>query len=75
MLDKYSKSLSYNDIEIFKSYNPPKDLYVEVRALVDIGIINIKDSEEIKIEKNHTYNLKKSDVEIYLRKGLMIINE
>ena len=44
MLNKYSKSLSYNDMEIFVGYNPPKDLYVEVRALEDIGIINIKDS-------------------------------
>ena len=75
MLNKYSKSLSYDDVDLFKSYNPPKDLYVEVRALVDIGNINIKDSEQIRIEKNHTYNIKKSDVELYLRKGLMVINE
>jgi len=40
---KYSKSLSINDVEIFKSYNPPKDLYVEVRAIDDIGVIQLKD--------------------------------
>lgn len=44
LLNKYSKSLSFNDMEIFKSYNPPKDLYVEIRAVEDIGIIEVKDS-------------------------------
>ncbi len=44
LIKKYSKSLSLNDIDIFKGYNPPKDLYVEVRALDDIGIIDLKDS-------------------------------
>ena len=75
LIKRYSKTLSLNDIDIFKSYNPPKDLYVEVRALDEIGTIDLKDSGEMKIEKNHTYHLKRSDVEIYIRKGLMVINE
>ncbi len=75
LLKRYSKTLSVNDIDIFKGYSPPKDLYVEVRALDDIGVIELKDSGEMKIETNHTYHLKRSDVEIYIRKGLMVINE
>lgn len=69
----YSKKLSLVDMDLTKDYAPPKDLYVEVRALEDLAI---KEKGVVrKIEKNQSYLLKRSDIDIYIRKGLFTINE
>ena len=61
---------------------PPTDLLVEILATEDIGKVKTKNGGidyffilEIKLEKNMTYFLRKSDIEPLLRKGLVTLNE
>lgn len=61
-------------MDLTKDYNPPKDLYIEVRALDNIP--NIKTHEGvINVEKNHTYAFRRADIEHFLRLGMFVINE
>lgn len=74
LIKTYSKLLSFSDMDLTKDYNPPKDLYIEVRALDNIP--NIKTQEGvINVEKNHTYSFRRADIEHYLRLGMFVINE
>lgn len=74
LINHYSKMLSFSDMDLTKDYNPPKELYVEVRALDNIN--NIKTYEGVvNVEKNHTYSFRKSDIEHFLRRGMFVINE
>ena len=74
LINHYSKKLSFSDMDLTKDYNPPKELYVEVRALDNIN--NIKTYEGVvNVEKNHTYSFRKSDIEHFLRRGMFVINE
>lgn len=74
LINKYSKMLSFSDMDITKDYLPPKDLYVEVRALENLNKIKTQEGD-VKIVKNHTYSFRRSDVEHYLRAGLFVLNE
>lgn len=74
LINKYSKNISECDFDLTKNYQPPKEIYIEVRALQDIN--NLKTFEgEINVVKNHTYSFRKNDIEHYIRKGLFAINE
>ena len=74
IINKYSKTQSYIEIDVTKDYTPPKDLYVEVRAL-DNGKIKEKNGNVMNININQTYLLKKSDIDLWIRRGLFTINE
>ena len=70
----YSKMISDSEMDLTKDYKPPKDIYIEVRALENID--NVKTHEGIiNVEKNHTYSFRKNDIEHYLRMGMFAINE
>jgi hypothetical protein len=73
IVTNYHKKLSLIDLDLTKDYTPPKDLYVEVRALEDMTITENGGSR--KIEKNQSYLLKRTDIDLYIRRGLFSINE
>ena len=76
LIERYSKTISESDFNLTKDYIPVKDIFVEVRALDDIKNVSIDSGKKkIKLIKNHTYTLKKNDIEHYLRKGMLVINE
>ena len=74
LISRYSKMIGDTDFDLTKDYLPPKDLYIEVRALKDIKNINTFEGK-INVTKGHTYSFKRQDIEHYLRSGLMVINE
>ena len=76
LINRYSKTISESDFNLTKDYAPVKDIIVEVRALEDIRNVPV-DSGKKKLnhKKNHTYTLKKNDIEHYLRRGMLVINE
>ncbi len=73
ILSAYSKKQSFVDLDLTKDYTPPKDLYVEVRALEDFTLKEKRYAT--KIEKHQSYLLKRSEIEIYIRRGYFSINE
>lgn len=73
-VSSYSKMLSLTDFDLTKDYAPPKDLYVEVRALENIRGIQTKEGK-INVVKNHTYSFRRSDIEHFIRIGILVINE
>jgi len=73
LITAHSKKQSLVDMDLRKDYAPPKDLYVEVRALEDITIK--EKGVDRSIEKNQSYLLRRSDVEVYIRRGYFQINE
>jgi hypothetical protein len=73
ILETYSKKQSLVDLDLTKDFAPPKDLYVEVRALEDFSL---KEKGTIKkINKHQSYLLKRSDIESYIRRGYFSVNE
>ncbi len=75
LINKHSKTQCLVELDLTKDYHPPKDLYLEVRALEDIKDITIKNGNSISVTRNNTYLLKRSDIDIYIRRGLFSINE
>ena len=69
-------NISESDFNLTKDYAPVKDIIVEVRALENIKNVSIDSGKKkINLIKNHTYALKKNDIEHYLRRGMLVINE
>jgi GINS complex subunit 1 len=50
--------------------SPPKELMVEIRVLQDCGEI-FTDSGPVNLERNTTHYLKRSDIESFIRQGLV----
>ena len=60
---------------IFSNYalqdlQPPKDLYIEVRVVVDCGEI-MTDTGSVNLEAGTVHFLRRSDVEHLIRQGML----
>ena len=76
LINRYSKTISESDFNLTKDYVPAQDIIVEVRALEDIRNVPVDSGKKkLNLIKNHTYTLKKYDIEHYLRRGMLVINE
>ena len=76
LINRYSKTISESDFNLTKDYAPVNDIFIEVRALENIQNVPIESGKKkINLIKNHTYTLKKFDIEHYLRRGMIVINE
>ena len=76
LINRYSKTISESDFNLTKDYTPSKDIIVEVRALEDIRNVTVDSGKKkMNLIKNHTYTLKRYDIEHYLRRGMLVINE
>jgi hypothetical protein len=73
ILEEYSKKQSLVDLDLTKDYAPPKDLYLEVRALEDFSLK--EKGTTINFHKHQSYLLKRSEIESYIRRGYFSINE
>ena len=49
-------------LDLTKDLDPPKDLYIEVRVVKEVGDIITEDGGVLKLELNSTHYLKISDV-------------
>jgi hypothetical protein len=74
IVNQYSKKISLCDLDLTQDFTPPKDLYVEVRALENLKITE-KSGTIRSIKKNQSYLLKRSDAENYIRIGSLVVNE
>ncbi len=74
IVNLYSKKLSLCDLDLTQDFTPPKDLFVEVRALENLKITE-KSGTVRSIKKNQSYLLKRSDAESYIRRGSLVVNE
>ena len=76
LINRYSKTISESEFNLTKDYVPVKDIIVEVRALENIKNVPIDSGKKkLNLIKNHTYTLRKYDIEHYLRRGMLVINE
>ena len=76
LINRYSKTISDSEFNLTKDYIPSKDIILEVRALEDIKNVPIDSGKKkLNLIKNHTYTLRKYDIEHYLRRGMLVINE
>ena len=76
-LDGYNKAISNmfgtegNHIDLTVDFNPPKDLFIEVRVNKDYGTVTLPESGEVKLQKNSTHLLRRSEVDNLLKRGIM----
>ena len=64
-LGKYQQDY---DLDLTQDLQPPKELHIEVRVLVDCGEI-WTDSGPVHLDANTTHFLRRSDVEHLIRQG------
>ncbi|KAJ1417921.1 hypothetical protein B484DRAFT_400647 [Ochromonadaceae sp. CCMP2298] len=67
LLSEVNESL---DLDLGQDLEPPRDLFIEVRVLQDCGRI-MTDSGPVNLDKGSLHCLKRSDVEQFVREGLM----
>ena len=76
-IDNYNKAVSNmfandsNNIDLTVDFNPPKDLFLEVRVNKDYGTVYLPESGEVKLQKNTTHNLRRSEVDHLIKRGIM----
>ena len=76
-LDTYNKAMSNmfgqdsNHIDLSVDFNPPKDLFIEVRVNKDYGTVMLPESGEVRLQKNTTHLLRRSEVDHLLKRGVM----
>lgn len=59
------------DLTLTTDQHPPKELYVEVRALKDLGEIQTEDGP-VKMEAHTMHLLRRTDAELLIRQGALI---
>ena len=62
------------DLDLTKDLDPPKDLYIEVRVVDEIGSFTTNEGVILNLEKNSTHYLKISDVRFLMKKFLMFLD-
>ena len=76
-LDTYNKSISNmfandtNNIDLSVDFNPPKDLFLEVRVNKDYGTVMLPESGEVRLQKNSTHLLRRTEVDHLIKRGIM----
>ena len=75
-IDTYNKAVSNmfgsdNHIDLTVDLNPPKDLFIEIRVNKDYGTVYLPESGEVKLQKNTTHNLRRSEVDHLIKRGIM----
>ena len=76
-IDEYNKSVSdmfksdSNNLDITVDFNPPKDLFIEVRVNKDYGTVMLPESGEVLLQKNTTHLLRRSEVDNLIKRGIM----
>ena len=75
LIEDYSKNAVKWNIDITTTLEPPRELYVEVKVLEDLGEVYLADTGTVKLQKNSVHYLKKSDIEGFLKQGSLIEND
>ena len=76
-IDSYNKAVSNmfsndsNNIDLTVDFNPPKDLFLEVRVNKDYGNVILPESGEVRLQKNTTHLLRRSEVDHLIKRGIM----
>ena len=76
-LETYNKSVSNmfsndsNNIDLTVDFNPPKDLFIEVRVQKDYGMVVLPESGEVRLQRNGTYLLRRCEVDNLIKRGIM----
>ena len=76
-LDNYNKQISNmfghdsNHMDLTVDFNPPKDLFIEIRVNKDYGTVTLPESGEVKLQKNSTHLLRRSEVDHLIKRGIM----
>ena len=63
ILAKYSEQATKSSMDITTSMTPPKELFVEVRVLEDLGEIMLESGNNVLLTKDTVMTLKWSDAE------------
>lgn len=59
-------------VELLTNMQPPKDLFVEVRALKDLGEIVLESGHAVVLNKNTTHYVRRSDVELLIKQDSLV---
>jgi GINS complex subunit 1 len=67
-LGEYMRTVN---LDLTSFVEPPKEPYIEVRALQDCGEIVSNDGSSIRLDKNSTNLVRREDVEHLIKQGLL----
>lgn len=64
-------SFDPTSIDLTVDFNPPKDLFIEVRVNKDYGTVILPESGEVHLLKNSTHLLRRTEVDHLIKRGIM----
>jgi GINS complex subunit 1 len=71
LVSKYQDSFPVQ-LNLLTDLEPPKDLFIEIRVLENIGEIVNKNGEVLNLQKNSTLLVRRCDVENLLKQGKIV---
>ena len=75
LVGNYSKNAVKWNLDITTSLEPPKDLFVEVKVMEEIGEIYLPESGSINLKKNTIHFIRKNEIEQFLKTGQLELIE
>ena len=79
LIDEYSKNVGLktngklSGFDLTVDLSPPKDLFVEVRVVQDLGDFYLPESGVVNLQKNTTHLLRKSECENLIKRGVVAL--
>ncbi|CAG9331172.1 unnamed protein product [Blepharisma stoltei] len=70
LLQDYSRKVS-KSLDLTGDLQPPKDVFVEVRATEDVGDIVLPETGQVSLEKNTVHLLRRSEAAGLIRQGVL----
>ena len=64
-------SFDPTSIDLTVDFNPPKDMFIEVRVNKDYGTVVLPESGEVRLMKNTTHFLRRTEVDHLIKRGIM----
>ena len=58
-------------IDLTVDFNPPKDIFIEVRVNKDYGVVILPESGVVRLLKNSTHFLRRTEVDHLLKRGIL----
>ena len=60
-----------DDLDITTDTDPPRELFVEVRVLEDLGEVVLAESGTVKLTKGSTHLLRRTEVSALVKQGVV----
>ena len=66
-----ARGLTIGYLDLTVDLTPPKDIFLEVRIMQDLGAVMLAESGEVHLQKNTIHLLRRSEIDHLIKQGVV----